>query len=316
MTPGPKDLPLACPCALKCALRRVAEGYLCTGEACPHAEPPLAFPMAGDLPVLISELRTDTVCTMTGDKTYVERRGEGGGRLRALLHGVSETTRRNCARFVDALTDATERPRVLVIGGGERGSGTQALWEDDRIEVHSVDIYPSDNVDVICDGHYLPFADASYDGVWIQAVLEHVVEPQAVVAEIHRVLRPGGLVYAETPFMQQVHEGAYDFTRFTVLGHRYLFRRFDAIDLGGNKGPEVALAWSVRYFVWAVTRSRRLARITGLATGLVLRPFGRLASGASMFDAASGVYFLGARSDGPPITHKALVSLYRGQFPR
>ena len=35
-----------------------------------------------------------------------------------------------------------------------------------------------------------------------------------------------GIVYAETPFMQQVHEGAYDFTRYTVLGHRYLFKKF------------------------------------------------------------------------------------------
>jgi ubiquinone/menaquinone biosynthesis C-methylase UbiE len=32
--------------------------------------------------------------------------------------------------------------------------------------------------------------------VWIQAVLEHVLDPPIVVAEIYRVLRPGGLVYA------------------------------------------------------------------------------------------------------------------------
>ncbi|CAH2407660.1 hypothetical protein MES5069_620012 [Mesorhizobium escarrei] len=32
--------------------------------------------------------------------------------------------------------------------------------------------------------------------------------------------------------MQQVHEGAYDFTRFTELGHRWLFRRFETISRG------------------------------------------------------------------------------------
>ena len=270
--------------------------------------------MAGAIPVLISELRTDTLCTMTGDKTYVERRDESQGWLKRLVVGVSGTTQANCARFVNDLTATTPRPRVLVIGGGERGSGTEALWSDDRIEITSVDIYPSTHVDVICDGHYLPFRDASYDGVWIQAVLEHVVEPQVVVAEIHRVLKPGGLVYAETPFMQQVHEGAYDFTRFTVLGHRYLFKRFEQIDIGGNKGPEVVFAWSVRYLAWAVLRSRRAARLLGLATGLLMRPLRPLVSEKAMFDGPSGVYFLGRKSDGPALTHKELVTLYRGQY--
>ena len=57
----------------------------------------------------------------------------------------------------------------------------------------------------------------------------------------------------QTPFMQQVHEGAYDFTGYTVLGHRYLFRDFEALDFGGNKGANVALAWSIKIFVWAIT---------------------------------------------------------------
>ena len=50
-------------------------------------------------------------------------------------------------------------------------------------------------------------ADASVDGVIVQAVLEHVLDPRTVAAEVERVLRPRGMVYAETPLMQQVHEG-------------------------------------------------------------------------------------------------------------
>ena len=70
------------------------------------------------------------------------------------------------------------------------------------------------------------------DAVICQAVLEHVLEPASAVSEIHRVLRRDGLVYAETPFMQQVHERAYDFSRFTQSGHRWLFRRFSEISAG------------------------------------------------------------------------------------
>ena len=64
----------------------------------------------------------------------------------------------------------------------------------------------------------MPFKEI--DLVIIQAVLEHVMYPNKVVSEIYRVLKNDGLIYSETPFMQQVHEGPYDFSRFTESGHR------------------------------------------------------------------------------------------------
>lgn len=161
-----------------------------------------------------------------------------------------------------------------------------------NIDIYGIDIYMSSSVNVICDAHYLPLESESYDGVWIQAVLEHVIEPN-VVDEIFRVLKTSGLVYAETPFMQQVHEGAYDFTRFTVLGHRYLFKMFEAIKLGGNKVPETVFAWATRYLIWSITRSRKIGGLFGLVVSLLMRPLKPLISKESIYDASSGVYFLG-----------------------
>jgi hypothetical protein len=89
--------------------------------------------------------------------------------------------------------------------------------------------------------------------------LEHVLDPSAVVAEIHRVLKPDGYVYAETPFMQQVHERAYDFSRFTRSGHRWLFRQFDEIDAGPITGPATAFLWSMRYLLRALGAGENLA---------------------------------------------------------
>ena len=153
-----------------------------------------------------------------------------------------------------------------------------------------------------------------YDGVWIQAVLEHAVDPDRVAAGIHRVLKPQALVHAETPIMQQVREGAYDFTWFTVLGHRYLFRSFAVIDMGGIGGPEVVLSRALRYFLQALTRSRHIARFAGLFFGVILRPFAPLMSRASMFDAANGVNFFGRKQPGHAMTHKELITLYKGQY--
>ena len=121
------------------------------------------------------------------------------------------------------------------------------------IDIIGFDVYSSETTHLIADAHYIPFRDGSFQGVLIQAVLEHVIEPEKVVGEIHRVLAKDGVVYSEIPFMQQVHEGAFDITRFTLVGHIALFKRFEPLDFGGNKSSNVALAWSIRYFILALT---------------------------------------------------------------
>ena len=123
---------------------------------------------------------------------------------------------------------AREKPQVLVVGGGE-----QRAWLEDSLSgnavVHIVysDIDARADVDIYCDGHDLPFLDSAFDAVITTAVLEHVMYPEQVAAEIHRVLKAKGLLYSELPFIQQVHEGAYDFTRYTLSGHRRLFNHFE-----------------------------------------------------------------------------------------
>jgi SAM-dependent methyltransferase len=308
------DLPLACPCKSKSELLARGDCYTCADHACPHSQIGNAFPIVNGTPVLISELRCDTVCAANSSAIYVKRVSSKYKHVKSLFSGRDAVTEANCDSFLAMTFDSSPHPTVLVIGSGEKGGGTDALWEHPLIEVHGIDIYKTDTVDIICDAHYLPIRPGSYDGVWIQAVLEHVVDPTAVVNEIHRILKPGGVIYAETPFMQQVHEGRYDFTRYTVLGHRYLFKNFDAVHFGGKKGPEFVLAWAVRYLMWSVTRSRTIGRITGILFEILTRPLRHFISLESMHDASSAVFFLGRKHDGPPITHKALVSLYKGQF--
>lgn len=309
------NINLCCPCANKEKLEKCAEGYICVEKECLHSRSQNAFPVINDIPILISEKKTDTVCSLEYGKKYVDRPLSELSTLKKLVVGESEVTKENCKTFVDAVTNSVGWPKVLVIGGGEKGSGTAELWNNENIEIVSFDIYASNTTDIVCDAHYIPIEDNTFDGVWIQAVLEHVVEPIKVVSEIYRVLKIGGIVYAETPFMQQVHEGAHDFTRFTVLGHRYLFKEFEMIRIGGNKGPELVLAWAVRYFIWSLTRSRKIARLAGLSVGLLMRPFASLMSKASMYDASSGVFFLGRKSElKSTVSHKDLISLYRGQF--
>ena len=141
---------------------------------------------------------------------------------------------------------------VLVVGGG-----CQRKWLNERlgcgktIQVVYSDIDINADVDLFCDGHELPFVDGSFDAVVTTAVLEHVLYPERVAAEITRVLKTNGLLYSELPFMQQVHEGAYDFTRYTLSGHRRLFNHISEIESGMVAGPGTALVWAIENFALA-----------------------------------------------------------------
>ncbi len=49
------------------------------------------------------------------------------------------------------------------------------------------------------DAEWLPFRDACLDLVFCQQIIEHVVYPERVLAEIARVLRPGGILFLSAP---------------------------------------------------------------------------------------------------------------------
>ena len=309
-----KNLPLACPCKLKKSLIKFEKFFLCDHNECEHSNEKNGFPIFESTPVIISETKTDTICTRYSFKSYINRPLSKFNKIKKFIIGESQITKNNCDLFLKNLFFDCKNPKVLIIGGAERGSGTENLWNNKNIETHSIDIYATPNVDIICDSHYLGLKSDYYDGVWIQAVLEHVVEPNLVVNEIYRVLKSNGIVYAETPFMQQVHEGAYDFTRYTVLGHRYLFKKFELIKIGGNQGPEVVFAWSVKYLLWSVFRNKVLAKFIGIFLGIIMRPLRLFISKKSMYDASSGVFFLGKKVGDNNLTHKKLIKLYKGNF--
>lgn len=209
------------------------------------------------------------------------------------------------------------RPRVLVVGGGTLGVGAEVLVRDESFEIIETDVYIGPRTAVVCDAHNLPFADGTFDAVVCQAVLEHVLDPWRVVQEVKRVLAPDGYVYSEVPFMQQVHEGAFDFTRFTHVGHRLLWRDFDEIRSGAQGGPGMALVWSVSYFLRAFLAPRFWPvadRLTSLCLFWLKYFDDRLVSAPGGLDAASGTFFLGRRR-AVPLSDRTIVGSYRGGGP-
>lgn len=299
---------------LRCPLSGHALERTDAGDLVSVAFPTHTYRLVHGKPVLInfaeSVLDETSLFARAGDSPIERSARERWGWLRWLTKQDKRITVGNIQLFMRLLKEGSSEPRVLIVGGGSIGKGVESLYEDSRVGLVGCDIYNSPHVDVIADAHRLPFADGVFDGVVIQAVLEHVAEPQVVVAEIARVLRSNGLAYAETPFMQPVHEGAYDFTRFTESGHRYLFRQFETIRSGTCSGVGAYLQWSVEYFVRSLLRNRRAGKVAKVLL-FWLPLLDRLVPDKFNIDAACGVFFLGKKT-GRRLSPKEIIQHYQG----
>tara|TARA_R110002096_G_scaffold6305_4_gene29266 strand:- start:28043 stop:28954 length:912 start_codon:yes stop_codon:yes gene_type:complete len=276
----------------------------------------ITYRYAGAYPVLVdferSVLDAETVFSSSGASIIGRGKKNIVGRIakRAVSPSPKKTVQ-NVSFMIKELKKIRQRPRVLVIGGGTAGVGMAELYSDPDIRLIAFDIYASPLVQFVADGHNIPLANGSVDGVIAQAVLEHVLEPNRVAEEIYRVLGKNGIVYAETPFMQQVHEAAFDFTRFTDSGHRFLFRRFTLLRSGPLYGAADQLLRAIDYFFRSLLRSSGAGKIAKLLFFWV-KYFDLIIPDAYAVDAASAVFFLGRRSESA-VTPREAISYYRGR---
>lgn len=278
-----------------------------------------SYPIINGTPVLIDFGKSVILPPEVGPDSGRRRRTDRpGARFGWLLSGFRiHHSDGNVARMIELLGASDRNPaRVLVIGAGTNSPEVAALEDDPRIDLIATDVGPAPGISVICDGHDIPLADGSVDSVVSQWVLEHVVDPERVVSEIHRVLKPGGLVYSEVPFVQQVHFGRLDFTRWTPSGHRRLYRFFDEVSMSIVAGPGMALSWSFVWFLESLpSRKGALSRWLSRLGRVVTLPFllcdRWLIRRPGSWDAASGTAFLGRRRE-EPVSDDEIVAAYRG----
>lgn len=72
--------------------------------------------------------------------------------------------------------------------------------------------------DYIFDGTHIPFETNSLDAIICTEVLEHAVDPEKLLDEMHRVLKPNARLLITVPFIWGLHELPYDFRRYTSEG--------------------------------------------------------------------------------------------------
>jgi SAM-dependent methyltransferase len=108
----------------------------------------------------------------------------------------------------------------------------------------------------------LPVEDAVADTVVCLSVLEHLSEPQTLLNEAHRIMKPGAVMILQVPWQWRLHEEPYDFFRYTPYGLKYMFEKagFKDIEIEATSGFFSMWVLKYNYFTLRLITGPRLVR--------------------------------------------------------
>lgn len=194
------------------------------------------------------------------------------------LFGIANATPRNVLaqgivqRELQAAAREFLRGRLVDIGCGDKPyAALLAPFVSEHVGVdHAESLHDRSQVDLEGTAYSIPVADAQFDSALCSAVLEHLEEPAAALAECRRVLKPGAHAVYTVPFIWHLHEEPRDFYRFTRYGLDYLFRQagFEVVRIKPLSGFWVTfgqlLAYNLHRFNAGPLRWLRIVDALGL----------------------------------------------------
>ncbi len=214
------------------------------------------------------------------------------------------------AAHLDVIDRLPRGALVLEVGcgGGQmreflRTKGLRYIGIDISTSRVGADLQSKGGPDLLCDAHFLPFADQSFDLIYTSAVTEHLACPYLVAQEVFRALKPGAAYLGNVSFLEPWHDDS--FFHMSPLGVYELLTQaqfdvpaiwpgqgydgFTAILSMGNKATRPlrfvgkALNAAYRYGNmarnlvkrrehWNVDRIEDAARISGATDWIAMRP--------------------------------------------
>lgn len=158
----------------------------------------------------------------------------------------------------------------------DMGAGGRRLSK----QIKTVDFVDTGDTDYICDVCSVPLPDSSIDLIIATGLIEHLEDSDRFFEECDRLLKPGGKIHIEVPFLQQYHDDPIDVRRYTVSGlSTYLAKyRFEEVGSGFHIGPSVTLATLNAYYAALLFEGESwLAKFCSnaafLVTSIIWKPF-------------------------------------------
>lgn len=162
-----------------------------------------------------------------------------GGEHYSIDEYQAESANEDVREFVEEISGNPEK-KYMDLGCGLR----KRVFENCLY----VEVYPSISADIIVDPVcYYPIRDETLDGIGCFAVLEHTRQPWKVVSEMNRMLKPGGKVWIDWPFLQPIHGFPSHFFNATREGVVSVFEdsgfSVETAETGSHQGLDHTLTW-------------------------------------------------------------------------
>jgi len=150
--------------------------------------------------------------------------------------------------IIQKITFIAKSGSVLDLGGGRRFQKWLAPYKYlfNEADYKTFDYDATTGADIVGDIHQIPLPDGSFNAVICSSVLEHVKDPRQAVKEIHRILKPGGVVLVMVPSIYPYHSrpGHYpDYWRFFEDTIKDLFADFTQLEIVKRGGYFTALSF-------------------------------------------------------------------------
>ncbi len=145
-----------------------------------------------------------------------------------------------CEKVKKFAAEIPEGADVLDFGGGS--VPYYPFFAAKNAHYVNVDVLDGQFVNIVCKpGDTLDAEDKTFDAVICTHVLEHTRKPRRTLAELYRVLKPGGKILVGIPFAWENHNHPLDYWRFGRDGVFYLFEKFSDVKIETDSNSAQAL---------------------------------------------------------------------------
>lgn len=179
----------------------------------------------------------------------------------------------------------SEKARILNAGSSSTNLGNNCI---------NVDIQNKPGIHCACDVHQIPFGESTFDIVVLSAVLQYCRNPYQVASELFRVLKPGGIVYVDAPFVQAYCPDTPDLFRFSKEALGVIFSQFKVLKSDTSIPGGSALAFYCQSLVRNASGNRVVDFVLGTVISFIVLPFSLLNFNKHS-NVAGAVYLVGKK---------------------